>query len=475
MDNISETMHKTIDRVNEILKDDHKPIKIEKITVLSFSDSKYNPSLRHVLLISKNLKFENATKFREFRKKIRQRMDDENIYTNPRVARGPTDRKYGKGKYVFAMNRLGKYFAGDDELMVYFRGNKEGLDYNSNKMNSSKMFDYSKPITVVAMVTDTVNLMSKLVDVMTVFEKAFLLCSDFDAPKNVIMSNYFDWIAKRRIGDIAWDDIGGMQKSKDTLEKLTVLMDDTESFNNDERDHVLLVGPPGVGKTLLIKAVLSRVYGKVNILPYLEVAKFINVLGEDSATDFVAYILNFINNLTTYTNRWTYLFIDEVDSIAKEDTQAKALLREMDNVGKRRFSILATTNRPDVMDFALFRPGRFYPIVVVDLPDADDRVDIWNIGNRLHKLKLSDTDVNNFAAVTKHFTGADIIHICKMANREQRFADIYTEKFKDFTSANDFIATYIRKNKDEITKKNRSWKERVKVFVKDSEATVMYV
>lgn len=182
---------------------------------------------------------------------------------------------------------------------------------------------------------------------------------------------------------------------------------------------VLLVGPPGTGKTLLAKAVAGEAQ-----------VPFFTISGSDFVELFVGIGASRVRDLFKQAKEKApcIIFIDEIDAIGRargknfmqggndeRENTLNALLVEMDGFGTDAgVIILASTNRPDVLDTALLRPGRFDRTISVDKPDLIGREQIFNV--HLKPIKIStEIDAKKLAAQTSGFAGADIANVCNEA------------------------------------------------------------
>jgi len=200
---------------------------------------------------------------------------------------------------------------------------------------------------------------------------------------------------------------------------------------------VLFYGPPGCGKTLLAKAVANECQ-----------ANFISVKGPELLTMWFGESEANVRDVFSKARAAApcVLFFDELDSIAQQrggssgdgggaaDRVMNQLLTEMDGVGqKKNVFIIGATNRPDIIDAALMRPGRLDQLIYIPMPDFESRLSILKAV--LRKTPISkDVDLNYLAAATEKFTGADLTEICqraaKLAIREDIMRNIEREKVK---------------------------------------------
>eukprot|EP01033_Poteriospumella_lacustris_P007538 gene7538-5420_t len=243
------------------------------------------------------------------------------------------------------------------------------------------------------------------------------------------------------IPNITWNDIGGLIDVKNELRELVQYPiehpEKFEKFGMSPSRGVLFYGPPGCGKTLLAKAVANECQ-----------ANFISVKGPELLTMWFGESEANVRDVFAKARAAApcVLFFDELDSIAQQrgghsgdgggasDRVMNQLLTEMDGVGqKKNVFIIGATNRPDIIDAALMRPGRLDQLVYIPMPDFESRLSILKAV--LRKTPISkDVDLNYLAAATEKFTGADLTEICqraaKLAIREDIMRNIEREKVK---------------------------------------------
>merc|ERR1712164_113420 len=237
------------------------------------------------------------------------------------------------------------------------------------------------------------------------------------------------------IPNVTWADIGGLEKVKQELkETIQYPLDYPEKFDKfglPPSNGILFYGPPGCGKTLLAKAV-------ANVCQ----ANFISVKGPELLTMWFGE--SEANVRETFQKARAaapcVLFFDELDSIAQQrgggagDRVMNQLLTEMDGVGsKKNVFIIGATNRPDIIDTALMRPGRLDQLIYIPMPDFESRLSILRAN--LRKSPISkDVDLSYMASQTDKFTGADITEVCqraaKYAIREEIERDIERQRIK---------------------------------------------
>ncbi len=243
---------------------------------------------------------------------------------------------------------------------------------------------------------------------------------------------------------ITLNEIGGLKKVINELEEIVILPlikpDLFKKIGIDLPKGILLHGLPGTGKTLLAKAMANKAK-----------ATFISVTGSELVRKYIGEGAGLVRNLFKMAEdkKPAIIFIDEIDAIASSrmdlgtggerevQRTLMQLLAELDGFKERKdVVVMGATNRIDILDPAILRPGRFDRIVEVPLPDEKGRTEIFKIHTR--KMKLGkDVDLEKLGQITKNKTGADIKNICTEAGLNAIREDRITVSFRDFTKAID--------------------------------------
>ncbi|PIU88475.1 ATPase [archaeon CG06_land_8_20_14_3_00_37_11] len=226
-------------------------------------------------------------------------------------------------------------------------------------------------------------------------------------------------IKVKKMPDVTYEDIGGIKKEVDKVREMVELpMRHPEVFEKlgiQPPKGLLLYGPPGTGKTLLAKAVASE-----------SDAHFTNINGPEIMSKWVGEAEKQLRKIfeDAEKNAPSIIFIDEIDAIAgkREESIGEVerrvvaqLLALMDGLKSRgKVIVIAATNRPDALDPALRRPGRFDREIEIGVPDKEGRLEILKIHTRNMPL-ASDVDLKKMANQTHGFVGADLEAICKEA------------------------------------------------------------
>lgn len=223
------------------------------------------------------------------------------------------------------------------------------------------------------------------------------------------------------VPEVTWDDIGGLEGVKEELREAVEwplkYPDVFSHLNATPPKGLLLYGPPGTGKTLLAKAVANE-----------SQANFISVKGPELLNKFVGESEKALREVFRKARQASpcIIFFDELDSIAPvrggdagdshvTERVISQFLTEMDGLEElRNVVIIAATNRPDIIDQALLRPGRFDRLLYVPPPDLEARKQIFKI--RTKKTPLAeDVKTDELARLTEGYTGADIASVCNTA------------------------------------------------------------
>jgi cell division protease FtsH len=220
---------------------------------------------------------------------------------------------------------------------------------------------------------------------------------------------------------VTFGDVAGIEQAKLELAEVVDFLKNADRFTAVGAKipkGVLLVGPPGTGKTLLAKAVA----GEAGV-------PFFSISGSEFVEMFVGVGASRVRDLfeQAKTNAPCIVFIDEIDAVGRQrgaglgggnderEQTLNQLLTEMDGFeGNTGIILIAATNRPDVLDAALLRPGRFDRQVVVDRPDFGGRLEILNVHAR-GKTLSKDVDLEKIARRTPGFTGADLANLLNEA------------------------------------------------------------
>lgn len=250
-------------------------------------------------------------------------------------------------------------------------------------------------------------------------------------------------------GTITFQDVAGVDEAKEELQEVIEFLKDPKRFERlggKIPKGVLLIGPPGTGKTLLAKAVA----GEADV-------PFLSLSGSDFVEMFVGVGASRVRDLfeqgrkaSMSSGKGAIIFIDEIDAVGRlrfagigggndeREQTLNALLVEMDGfTNQSGLIMIAATNRPDTLDPALMRPGRFDRQVVVGLPDINGREGILTVHSKGLKL-ATDINLRKVAQQTVYFSGADLANVCNEA------ALLAARKNKDAVGMDEFLAAVER-------------------------------
>ena len=256
------------------------------------------------------------------------------------------------------------------------------------------------------------------------------------------------------IPKVTWADIGGLEAIKKEMEEALIPTEEQKAFERlgiQAGKAVLLYGPPGTGKTLIAKAVANE-----------SGANFISVSGPEIASKWMGETEQAIRKIFKKAKQMSpcIVFFDEIDSIAPKrgngDSQAwervvAQLLTAIDGVeSMSRVMIMAATNRPDMLDPALLRPGRIDRMILVGKPNAEARMSILKVHTR--RMPLKGVDLKSLAELTDGYVGADIEALCReaglLAYRNNNATEVISHS--DFISALEVVKPSV----DEATFEN---------------------
>lgn len=227
---------------------------------------------------------------------------------------------------------------------------------------------------------------------------------------------------KETKSSITFDDVAGLKEAKTEIMEIVDFLKNPEHYTKLGAKiprGVMLVGPPGTGKTLLAKAVAGE--AKV---------PFFFLSGSEFVEMFVGVGASRVRDLFKQAkeNTPSIIFIDEIDAVGRarnrgnffqsndeRENTLNQLLAELDGFGiNTGVIVLAATNRADILDKALLRPGRFDRHIYLELPSKEERIEIFKVHLRPLK-KAKDIDIQEIAALCPGFSGADIANICNEA------------------------------------------------------------
>ncbi len=257
---------------------------------------------------------------------------------------------------------------------------------------------------------------------------------------------------------VSFKDVAGLEGAKEEIVEIVEFLKNPEKYTSiggKIPKGALLVGPPGTGKTLLAKAVAGE--AKV---------PFFSLSGSDFVEMFVGVGASRVRDLFKQAKEKSpsIIFIDEIDAIGRargksnfsgsndeRENTLNQLLTEMDGFGSdTNVIVLAATNRAEILDKALMRAGRFDRQIYVDLPDANERKQIFEVHLRKIK-KVDDLDIDFLAKQTPGFSGADIANVCNEAALTAARKNKKMVDKQDFLDAVDRIIGGLEKKNKIIT------------------------
>ena len=259
-------------------------------------------------------------------------------------------------------------------------------------------------------IIDKKRIPEEILSGLTVTKENFM-----DALRNIRPSALREVFVERP--NVHWGDIGNLEKVKEEIKEAVELpLKDPQAFERigiRPIKGILLVGPPGTGKTLLAKAVATE-----------RESNFISIKGPEVLSKFVGDSEKTVRELFRKARMAApcIIFIDEIDALAHargsgyidsgvSERVVDTLLTEMDGLSEmKNVVVLAATNRPEDIDPALLRPGRFGKVIEILMPDANARFEIFKVHTKRMPID-KDVDLTELANATDEYTGAEIENI----------------------------------------------------------------
>ena len=251
-----------------------------------------------------------------------------------------------------------------------------------------------------------------------IIEKLIVRKADFESALHMVEPSAMREVMVE-IPKVKWSDIGGLEDVKQSLKEMVewplINYESFERMGIEPARGILLYGPPGTGKTMLAKAVANE-----------SNANFISVKGPEVYSKWVGESEKQIRDIFRRAKQVapTIIFFDEIDALAPRrgmysgsgvtETVVSQMLSEMSGLEELKgVVVIAATNRPDIVDPALLRPGRFDRQLLVPAPDEKTRLEIFKVHTK--NMPLKDVDLKELAKKTEEFSGADIQALCREA------------------------------------------------------------
>src|SRR5512136_1046568 len=268
-----------------------------------------------------------------------------------------------------------------------------------------------------------------------ILDRLIVQKEDFDAALREVQPSALREVLVE-VPNVNWEDIGGLEDVKQLLiEAVEWPLRNAESFRRlgiEAPKGILLYGPPGTGKTMLAKAVANE-----------SEANFITVKGSALLSKWYGESEKRVEEIFRKARQVApaIIFLDELDALVPirggaagephvTERVVNQLLNEMDGLEELHgVVVIGATNRPDIIDPALLRPGRFDELILVPVPDKESRRKIFQV--HLKKAPLADDiNIDELIDITDQYTGADIAAVCKKAGRDALREDLHAKEVK---------------------------------------------
>jgi len=251
-----------------------------------------------------------------------------------------------------------------------------------------------------------------------IIEKLVITQDDFKEALKVVRPSAMREVLIEK-PNVKWDDVGGLEKAKQSLiEAIEWPLKNPKDFKRmgiTPPRGILLYGAPGTGKTLLAKAVATE-----------SKANFILVKGPELLSKWVGESEKAVREIFKKARQTapTIIFFDEIDALAPKrganqgshvtESVVNQILTELDGLESLQdVVVLAATNRPDMIDSALLRPGRFDRLILIPIPDPKTREEIFKVHTK--NIPLKDVDIKKLVEKTEGYTGSDVEALCREA------------------------------------------------------------
>ncbi len=309
---------------------------------------------------------------------------------------------------------------GKKNKLIDFKSTYVGTDNLAEIMQANPKVKYKVDVSSNAM---WISMLMTLVPILLIIGVMFYFMNQMQGPGSKTMQ-FGKSKAKKALEDrpkVKFEDVAGIEEAVDELEEIKDFLSNPDKFQAMGAKiprGVLLVGPPGTGKTLLAKAVA----GEAGV-------PFYSISGSDFVEMFVGVGASRVRDLFKEAKESapSIIFIDEIDAVGRQrgaglggghderEQTLNQLLVEMDGFeDKDSVILIAATNRPDILDPALLRPGRFDRRITVDRPDVKGREQILMVHSAKKPLD-DDISFENLAKLTPGFTGADLANLMNEA------------------------------------------------------------
>jgi transitional endoplasmic reticulum ATPase len=301
-------------------------------------------------------------------------------------------------------------------------------------------------------------------------DKIIIKGDDFDEALKVVRPSAMREVLVET-PNVGWNDIGGLENTKrDLIEAVELPIKNPEAFKRlgiRPPRGVLLYGPPGTGKTLLAKAVAKE-----------SEANFIQVKGPSLLSMWVGKSEEGVRKIFERARQVApcIIFFDEIDSLAGKrgldmgnkvtERVLNQLLAEMDGLEDLKdITIIGATNRPDMLDGALMRPGRFDRIILVDVPDLESRKKIFQVHLKNTPID-KNVNIDEMVSITEGFVGADIEGLVREASMSALRRDINSK----FVTREDFDEALKRVKASVSPESAKRYKKMEEYYLKSAKA-----